>query len=233
MTIIIERIKAHLEHLTGPRYRRIAQAIGAAVDAGEVLAGDKLPTHRVLAEALGYSVQTISFGYAHAEQLGYVYGKVGSGTYVSHHKAEGEADFLKPEINDHSPLIDLSITRAIAGSEQQLAFSQTLSEIAASPEGLQLINTIKPFAGLTAHRNAARHWLSRCGIQAELEQICICNGVTHGLLVGFGAVLSTQADRCALHHPNHAQPHHRHHEQLATPSHCRDRPALSIAIGRG
>lgn len=189
MTIILNKIKQHLQHQTGPRYRRIALAISAAVDAGELQAGDKLPTHRSLAEALKFSVQTISFGYAHAEKLGYVYGKVGSGTYVSHYKVENETNFLNHEVNEATPLIDLSIARAIAGVEQQEAFSKTLIEIATSSDGLERINTIKPFAGLASHRDAARHWLARCGIEVPLEQICICNGVTHGLLVALSSLV--------------------------------------------
>ncbi len=189
MTIMIEKINAHLESQQGPRYRRIAQAICAAVDAGDIEAGAKLPTHRALAEALGFSVQTVSFAYAHAEQQGYAYGKVGSGTYVGHRKAEGEADFLRAEVKAGSRVIDLSIARAIAGPEQEQAFAQTLAEMATSRDGLRLINSIKPFAGLPEHRDAARHWLRGSGIQVPLEQVCICNGVTHGLLIALSSLV--------------------------------------------
>ncbi|MEH6628973.1 MAG: PLP-dependent aminotransferase family protein [Motiliproteus sp.] len=189
MTIIIEQIKAHLESQQGPRYRRIAQAIAAAVDAGDIEAGVKLPTHRALAEALGFSVQTVSFAYAHAQQQGYAYGKVGSGTYVGHRKAEREADFLKADVNGGSRVIDLSIARAVAGPEQERAFAQTLTEIATSRDGVRLINSIKPFAGLPEHRDAARHWLRGRGIQVPQEQVCICNGVTHGLLIALSSLV--------------------------------------------
>lgn len=189
MTIVIDQIKAHLQNQSGPRYKRIARAICAAVDAGDILAGAKLPTHRALAEELEVSVQTVSFAYAHAEQEGYVYGKVGSGTYVSHHKAEGEASFLKADVRDPPQVIDLSIARAVAGVEQEQAFAQTLTEIAASKEGAGLINVLKPFAGLAAHRDAARHWLGNIGMNAAVEQICICNGVTHGLLIALSSLV--------------------------------------------
>ncbi|HEY5717799.1 MAG TPA: PLP-dependent aminotransferase family protein, partial [Motiliproteus sp.] len=189
MTISVEVIGNHLARQQGPRYRRIALAICAAVDAGDILAGEKLPTHRALAEALGVSVQTVSFAYANAEQEGYVHGKVGSGTYVSHHRAGQEADFLKGELGGNAPLIDLSIAGAIAGTEQERAFARTLAEIAASPEGVGLINVIKPFEGLRRHRQSACRWLAGQGIDADAEQVVICNGVTHGLMVALSRVV--------------------------------------------
>ncbi|WP_205599963.1 GntR family transcriptional regulator, partial [Arhodomonas sp. KWT] len=42
----------------GPRYRAIAEAVARAVAAGELAVGDRLPTHRALADALGVTVGT-------------------------------------------------------------------------------------------------------------------------------------------------------------------------------
>ncbi|RDE24954.1 PLP-dependent aminotransferase family protein [Motiliproteus coralliicola] len=189
MTIMIEAIRSQLPAQTGPRYRRIALAICAAVDSGQLQSGDKLPTHRNLAEHLGVSVQTVSFAYAHAEQQGYVHGKVGSGTYVGHRQAEQQAEFLKPGSDTSDTLIDLSIASAIAGNIQQQAFSQTLQEIANSPEGTELITVVKPFAGLPRHRQAASRWLDQQGIEASADQICLCNGVTHGLMIALSSLV--------------------------------------------
>ncbi|WP_349592205.1 PLP-dependent aminotransferase family protein [Thalassospira sp. NFXS8] len=68
---------------SGPVYRRIAQAIGAAVEKGQLQAGDRLPTHRDMAYHLGVTVGTVTRAYREAERLGLAIGEVGRGTYVS------------------------------------------------------------------------------------------------------------------------------------------------------
>ena len=44
----------------GPLYRQLAQAIGQAVEQGELQPGQRLPTHRALADQLGVTVGTIT-----------------------------------------------------------------------------------------------------------------------------------------------------------------------------
>ncbi len=67
----------------GPVYRRIAHAIGDAVEKGQLQAGDRLPTHRDMAYHLGVTVGTVTRAYREAERLGLATGEVGRGTYVS------------------------------------------------------------------------------------------------------------------------------------------------------
>ena len=52
------------------RYLALADAIEAAMDAGQLAAGDQLPTHRALADRLGVSVGTVTRAYAEAERRG-------------------------------------------------------------------------------------------------------------------------------------------------------------------
>ena len=47
-----------------PRYRAIADAIAEDLASGRLTHGDRLPTHRQLARALGVTVGTVSRGYA-------------------------------------------------------------------------------------------------------------------------------------------------------------------------
>jgi DNA-binding GntR family transcriptional regulator len=63
-------------------YRSLAQALMRAIDAGEVKAGDRLPTHRDLAYRLGLSVQTVSRAYEELTRLDIIAGEVGRGTFV-------------------------------------------------------------------------------------------------------------------------------------------------------
>jgi DNA-binding transcriptional MocR family regulator len=66
----------------GPVYLAIADALGAAVTAGELAPGERLPTHRALARELGVNVVTVTRAYAEAARRGLVDGHVGRGTFV-------------------------------------------------------------------------------------------------------------------------------------------------------
>ena len=71
-----------IEGVEGPIYLAIADAIGTAVARGELRAGERLPTHRALAEALGVDLTTITRAYAEARRRGLLQATVGRGTFV-------------------------------------------------------------------------------------------------------------------------------------------------------
>ena len=48
----------------GPRYRAIADAVADDAAAGRIATGDRLPTHRALADRLGVTVGTVTRAYA-------------------------------------------------------------------------------------------------------------------------------------------------------------------------
>ena len=67
----------------GPRYRAIADAVADDAAAGRIATGDRLPTHRALADRLGVTVGTVTRAYALLAERGIVAGEVGRGTYVA------------------------------------------------------------------------------------------------------------------------------------------------------
>ncbi|OKH89695.1 PLP-dependent aminotransferase family protein [Thalassospira sp. TSL5-1] len=113
---------------SGPVYRRIAHAIGDAVEKGQLQAGDRLPTHRDLAYHLGVTVGTVTRAYREAERLGLAIGEVGRGTYVSvpmdintplllpGHPVTFDADTKQPETNDIASTPRQEITNGYAAS---------------------------------------------------------------------------------------------------------------------
>jgi DNA-binding transcriptional MocR family regulator len=66
----------------GPLYLAIADTIGRAIDAREVLAGDRLPPQRQLATLLDVDLTTVTRGYAEARRRGLVDATVGRGTFI-------------------------------------------------------------------------------------------------------------------------------------------------------
>jgi DNA-binding transcriptional MocR family regulator len=71
-----------IEHRDGPIYLAVADAIGAAVASGDLRPGERLPTHRALADALGVDLTTITRAYAEARRRGLLQATVGRGTFV-------------------------------------------------------------------------------------------------------------------------------------------------------
>jgi DNA-binding GntR family transcriptional regulator len=97
MTIWMPR----LEGREGPRYRAIVDALDEDLAAGSLRHGDRLPTHRELADRLGVTVGTVSRAYAEAARRGLVSGEVGRGTFVR--AAEGTPEAVDaPGLNRKS-----------------------------------------------------------------------------------------------------------------------------------
>jgi len=71
----------------GPIYLAIADAIGAAIQAGQLRPGDRLPTHRALADDLGVDLTTVTRAYAEARRRGLLHATVGRGTFVGRQDA--------------------------------------------------------------------------------------------------------------------------------------------------
>lgn len=65
-----------------PKYKQIAERLAEQIESGHLMANDKLPTHRLLADKLGVTVGTVTRAYSEAERKGLVEARVGAGTYV-------------------------------------------------------------------------------------------------------------------------------------------------------
>lgn len=73
-----------------PFYRQIIQQIEHAILSGRLSCGSRLPTIRSLAITLKINPNTIAKAYSELEIRGIVVTQVGSGTYVSDKKPDGE-----------------------------------------------------------------------------------------------------------------------------------------------
>ena len=76
---------------TGPLYERLARAIGAAMDRGELPPGTVLPTERELARRLAVSRTTVVGAYAELKDGGRLESRQGRGTWVA-----GKSEALPP-----------------------------------------------------------------------------------------------------------------------------------------
>ncbi|HDZ45873.1 hypothetical protein LCGC14_0167330 [marine sediment metagenome] len=176
MTIWVPSLKA----FNGPRYRAIAHAIEAAIRAGTLAPGERLPPQRRLADALGVTIGTVTRGYAEAERHGWVAARVGSGTYV---KGKAQASVFNPAASpdNASGIIDLSLSLPPPHPLRQASLSEALSNLSQSEPALERGVTYQQAQGRQEHREILAHWLNSLGMPLMADELLITQGGQHGI----------------------------------------------------
>ncbi len=166
-----------------PRYLAIADAIGEDVAEGRLAGGQRLPTHRELADTLRVTVGTVSRAYAEAARRGLISGEVGRGTFVRAMAAppasRPDSDFVDLTHNHPAPpgdALDVRVMRA------------QLLGIASDP-GLVGWLGYPPDGGHPSHRAAGAAWLERSGVQAPPDRVVLTSGSQHGLATVLASLL--------------------------------------------
>ncbi len=165
-----------------PKYLALAACIDQAIQAGALQPGEKLPTHRKLADWLGVTVGTVTRGYAEAERKQLVVSRVGSGTYVraaSASQSSMHQSFTLSEPVDAS-ILDMSYS-IVVESDQVTRCASTLAEIQSDPVLLRELLDYHPENGMLHHREAGAQWLRDCGFtQVSADQVLVTTGAQHG-----------------------------------------------------
>ncbi len=184
------------EALTRPAYRSLARALDAAIRAGELAPGDRLPTHRDLAWSLGLSVQTVSRAYEELIRAGAVVGEVGRGTFVRPAREAAEPPYQR--LDGQGRMIDCSLLTPVVGAPHEAAMRRTLSTMAQEALGPEM-HSFRPRESLSAHVDAALGWLDGCGMRPAPEQVVPTNGSTPAMTVALtlaaapGDLVATEA----------------------------------------
>lgn len=166
-----------------PKYLALADAIEADMAAGILLPGQRLPTHRDLADALGVTVGTVTRGYAEAARRGAVRGEVGRGTMVRPAREAGGpwwGDGASLGETGGAEKIDLGLVTDLPGLDPDLGAA--LRDIAARPDIAGLLR-YQPSAGMPRHREAGSRWCALYGVEAPPARVLVTSGGQHGLLV--------------------------------------------------
>ncbi|SDB92151.1 MocR-like ectoine utilization transcription factor EhuR [Paraburkholderia lycopersici] len=190
-----------LSRSSEPKYRAIAHAYAQAIDGGQMLPGEKLPAHRLLARKLGVTTGTVSRAYAELERCGMVVARVGDGTYVAEPDADGARmpDRARPVPEPleraaapgafpAASLIDLGQNVPMPTDEAFL-LTQTLRELAADERLAGELLLYQPEGGRRSHREAGARWLARMGCTVAAERVLVTQGAQHGLACVLRAVL--------------------------------------------
>ncbi len=173
--------------LKRPAYRTLAESVLRAVEAGELKAGDRLPTHRGLALQLGLSVQTVSRAYEELIRRGAIAGVVGRGTFVRTGPIETSTPFL-PE-SQHNTLVDCSLLKPVCEQLHMDHMRAALAKLATDLPATA-ISSFRPNSALQKHRIASLSWLARCGVQSRHELVHLTNGCTPAMTIALMTVAS-------------------------------------------
>jgi len=172
-----------IESRSGPKYIAITEALSESIRRGRIKPGERLPTHRDLADTLGVTVATISRAYKEAISRGLITGEVGRGSFVSGLSEERNnllEAFPCPRRDMEEP-VDLGPVLAAQGGQDRM-LSQTLESIAASPNLVRSILNYTPQPGmLEPHQQAGKEWLSQWVPEIDPDRILVTNGAQHAL----------------------------------------------------
>ncbi len=176
-----------LKLFSGPRYLAIVSAIAEDVERGHLKAGDRMPTHRDLANAVGVTTGTITRAYSEAAKRGLLVGETGRGTFVKANIFEDAFPSLSSTEDEELIDFSLNIPPLSVGDPLGKALTDTLSGLAGKP-GLSALFGYQPAPGLERHRAAGATWVARSGLSVDAQQLLICTGALHAMIVVFSTI---------------------------------------------
>ena len=178
----------NLSRFSGSKYKALADAIEVAITDGELRNGDRLPTHRAMAERLGVTIGTITRGYAEAERRRLVVARVGSGTFVLGKTWESRDFSIPTSKNLEDDQIDLTLSLTVPARREQV-LAETLSTMAKNAPLLSELLDYHAENGLPRHRQAIVRWLRYHGMEADAERILITSGGQHATVMTLQGLL--------------------------------------------
>ena len=195
----------------GPAYRRLAEALRAAIRRGDAAPGERLPAERVLARLLAVSRTTVVAAYEILRQEEWLESRQGSGTRVS--SGGGGAPGIPPEdgtgsVRGHPVYRGLIegpggtiefLGAHLAGADflvKELAVldRRALAELARTPGYLPM--------GLPALRRAIAAHLSGGGLPTTEEQVLVTCGAQQAVAIA-GAAFLRRGDAVVLENPTY------------------------------
>src|SRR5262245_16506671 len=171
-----------LSEWSGPAFRRIVDALAADIASGRLTRGQRMPTHRALAGALGLDLTTVTRAYGEARRRGLIEAQVGRGTFVS------ETTVRTHENIPHAVKVDLSMNVPPQPVEANLDLhiAQGLKTIQDRTGISTFLNYQQP-GGNDDDREVAARWLQRRVPDAQPERLVIYPG---NQAILFNALLS-------------------------------------------
>ncbi|MER7498925.1 PLP-dependent aminotransferase family protein [Nonomuraea pusilla] len=160
-----------------PSYKHVADELAAAIRAGTLPAGTRLPPHRALARQRGIAVATATRVYAELAARGLVVGEPGRGTYVRH-----PSGYDGPEPSRALPVprvADLSFNQPLADGQAD-ELRRALRALSTSGDVEALLRQHPP-GGRRQDRAVVATYLLERGIDAAPADVLLTGGTQQAL----------------------------------------------------
>jgi DNA-binding transcriptional MocR family regulator len=162
-----------------PRYLALVNAIAAAIEAGELKVGERLPPQRRLAWALGLNPSTTQQAYREAAARHLVAGEVGRGTYVLAGSKEATLFRLKRQDGPQA-MIDLSTNVPVADPHNH-DLAHSLRALLEQADTALLDHYLGPQQLLLGRVHGAR-WLAGRGLVLTPDELALSGGAQQALV---------------------------------------------------
>ncbi|WP_321401177.1 PLP-dependent aminotransferase family protein [Maridesulfovibrio sp.] len=165
-----------LEETTRPKFKLLADAIERDVYAGKLNPGDKLPTHRDLADDLKMNVSTVTRGYAEAEKRGLVCGTVGRGTFIA---SDAITSPSMVSFEPYAPgMIELGMVNTFYDLDPDI--QEGMKRLTRRRNLNAFLRYTDP-QGLPEHREVGAEWAKRYRLNTSAGNVLVCSGAQHAL----------------------------------------------------
>ncbi|MEH6650993.1 MAG: PLP-dependent aminotransferase family protein [Motiliproteus sp.] len=159
------------------RYKRLVDQFANDIQAGVLLPGARLPTHRQLAAEQSIALVTASRVYAELERMGLVSGEAGRGTFVRETTLPLSHGIDQPAAAEG--VVDLNFNSPSLPGQAEL-LRRTLRQLAGSGD-LEALLHYQPHAGRKHERAIVARHLNCRGLSVDASQVLIVSGAQHGL----------------------------------------------------
>ncbi|MGV1682371.1 aminotransferase-like domain-containing protein [Sphingopyxis sp. NJF-3] len=164
----------------GPKYLAIADAVSAAIEAGELRAGDRLPPQRDLAARLGVDLTTVTKAYDRARSRGLIVARGRAGSFV----LPQDMIAAGPPPRDTG----MNMPPEVEGGSLLASWERTTSALLSAPGAGGRLH-YAPAGGCEADRIAGTRIFERIGLASHPDEVVVTAGSQNALHAIIGATL--------------------------------------------
>ena len=179
----------HYSDLAQPVYLMIADALEQDIGSGRLVAGDRLPTLKDLAESLGVTPAPSAEPMTKPPSVAWWWAKSGAGRSCCRNVRRSPCPPARPgpaSTERESGQIDLSI---IKPNDAHMTdwLRGAINELAEAPDLAQVLDYVTE-GGHATHKQAGAAWIRRWLPEARWQQVVLTSGAQHGLLVAISSL---------------------------------------------
>ena len=170
----------NLDRASGPKYLAIANAMAAAIEAGDLRAGERLPPQRVLAARLGVDLTTVTKAYDQARNRGLIVARGRAGSFIL---PQDMAAAVPPPRDT-----GMNMPPEVEGGSLLASWERTTSALLGAPGASGRLH-YPPAGGCEADRIAGTKILERLGLTSHFDELVVTAGAQNALHAIVGASL--------------------------------------------